>query len=307
MPEQHHHHHHHHHPHGSTSNGKLLLFSLLFTLLFAVIEAVTGWLSQSLALLGDAGHMLSDSVALALAALASWVALRPPTQRHSYGLQRFEVITALVNGLIMLLIVVAILVHALDRIAEPRAVASVPVMIVAGLGLIVNVVIILLLSRGQENLNIRAAMLHVMGDILGSVAALISGVVIYISGWYLVDPILSLFICAILLFSSVRLLREAMHVLMEGVPLHLDLKEVGDRLASHDASIVSVHDLHIWSLSSGRIALSAHLVLRDLSRWDSLLRDIEQMLQQQFGIDHTTLQPESMVVETVTFHNSKPS
>jgi cobalt-zinc-cadmium efflux system protein len=271
--------------------SRVLLWVLLNTLGFAVLEALGGWWAGSLALLGDAGHMLSDSTALGLAAFAAFIAQRPPSRRHSYGLGRAEVVAALVNALFMLAVVTGIVIGAVDRLLEPAPVAGGLVMLIAGAGLIINIVVALLLARGEQSLNTRAALLHVMGDLLGSIAALIAGAVVYFTGWTPIDPILSLLICALLLYTSLRLLREALHVLMEGVPGHLDLQQVGRTMASQ-AGVVSVHDLHIWTLSSGREALSAHVVIADLHQWQRTLSDIQRVLGQEFHIDHITLQPE---------------
>ena len=292
---EHHHHHHehddHHHHHHHASNGTMLLASLVLTLGFSMVEALTGWWSGSLALFSDAGHMVSDSIALGVAALASRVAQRKPSHLHSYGFGRAEFLGALFNAALMLLIVVAIAVSAVNRLTSTHPVEGGVVAIVALIGLILNVGVAWLLSRGEDDLNTRAALLHVMGDLLGSVAALIAGAVIYFTGWTPIDPILSLFIVVLILFSSLRLLRESMHGLMEGVPLHLSLPEVGQAMAKVDG-VRSVHDLHIWSLSSNRIALSAHVVISDLACWENTLATLRELLEERFHIDHVTLQPE---------------
>lgn len=290
----HHHHGHAHHGHGHThhpTSGKWLYFALALTLLFAGVEAVGGWLADSLALLGDAGHMLSDSLALSLSAAALWFSQRPPSARHSYGFVRAEIVAALLNGFVMLVVVVAIVVEAIARLQTPQPVAGMTVMLIAGAGLVINIVVMLLLSRGEQNLNVRGAMLHVMGDLLGSVAALIAGAVVYYTEWTPIDPLLSLTICALILYSTLRLLREALHVLMEGVPLNLSLETVG-RAMAEAPGVLSVHDLHIWSLSSGRLALSAHIVIGDMAQWSALLAAERDLLSGQFHIDHVTLQPE---------------
>lgn len=285
------HNHSHDHHHGAT--GRVLWIALGATLGFAVVEVLAGWWSGSLALLGDAGHMFSDSTALGLAALAAWVARRPPSTRHSYGLGRAEVVAALVNALLMLAVVTGIVVHAVERLQSPVPVRGAAVLGVAALGLLVNVGVALLLSRGGGGLNVRAALLHVLGDLLGSVAALLSGAVILYTGWTPIDPLLSLLICAIILFSSLRLLREALHILMEGVPAHITLEEVGRRMAASDG-VREVHDLHVWTLSSGHVALSAHVVVEDLGAWPAVLTGLRTGLEEAFGITHTTLQPEPL-------------
>ena len=266
-------------------------WALLITFAFALVEAAGGWWSGSLALLSDAGHMFSDCMALGLTAFASWVAKHPPTRRHSYGLLRAEIIAALVNGLIMLLVILFIVVEAVARLRQPQPVAGAAVMAIAAVGLIVNIFVALLLSRGERTLNSRAALLHVVSDLLGSVAALISGAVIFFTGWLPIDPILSLVVAGLILFSTLSLLREAFHVLMEGVPPNLQMESVGKQMASIEG-VHSVHDLHIWTLASGRIALSAHLEVHDLDVWPKILEATQIMLHRQFDIDHVTLQPE---------------
>ncbi len=281
------------HHHVPEAAGKSLVWALLLTLGFAGVEAAAGWWSGSLALLGDAGHMVSDAFALGFASIAAWVARRPPSKRHSYGLGRADVIAALVNGVFMLAIVAGIVIEAIERFREPRPVVGVAVIGVATIGLAINVMVAYVLSRGEKTINTRAAMLHVMGDLLGSAAALIAGIVIYATGWTPIDPILSLFICLLIIVSSLRLLREALHIILEGVPPHLDFTEVGEAMVKASERVLSVHDLHIWNLSSGTIALSAHVLVDELDSWDELLEQERKMLHDRFGIDHVTLQPET--------------
>ena len=298
-----HHHADHHHAHPT---GNHLLGALLFTLAFAVVEAFAGWWSGSLALLGDAGHMVSDATSLGLAAFAAWVAKRPPSARHSYGLGRAEVIAALVNSIFMLAVVPAIVVAAIQRLQTPHPVAGGVVIGVAALGLLVNIIVAWRLSHGEKTLNTRAALLHVLGDLLGSVAALIAGVVIYFTGWTAIDPILSLVICALILFSGFNLLREALHVLMEGVPASLDLPEVGLAMA-RTPGVGSVHDLHIWALSSGTVMLSAHIVIKDMARWQEVLGALKELLHDRYNIEHITLQPEPPITQIISPLLLKPT
>lgn len=265
--------------------------ALVLTLAFALVEVVAGWRTGSLALIGDAGHMVSDAAALGLAAFAQWLARRPPSARHSYGLARAEIVAAFINGLVMLLVVAGIALEAVTRLRAPVPVAGGAVALVAVLGLAVNLAVLAMLRRSQRDLNTRAAMLHVLGDALGSVAALIAGIVIYFTGWSPIDALASLAICALILYSTVRLLREALHVLMEGVPVSLDLAAVGRSMAAV-AGTLSVHDLHIWTLASGRLALSAHIVVADFNRWQALLTAQQRLLHERYDIDHVTLQPE---------------
>ena len=282
-------HHDHHHPHPTQGNS--LLWGLALTLGFALLEGVGGWWSHSLALLGDAGHMVSDATALGLAALAARIAQRPPSSRHSYGLGRAEVVAALVNSLFMVAVVALIAVAAIARLRQPVPVMGGAVMAIAFVGLLINMLVAWVLSRGERTLNSRAALLHVLGDALASVAALIAGVVIYYTGWTPIDPLLSLFICALILFSAARLLREVLHIIMEGVPPYLDLREVGRAMAGVEG-VSSVHDLHIWTLSSGRVVLSAHVNIPSMTQWEGTLRRMQHLINERFGIDHVTLQPE---------------
>jgi cobalt-zinc-cadmium efflux system protein len=287
-------HHQHAHPHSCShhhaGSGARLIWALLLTLSFAAVEALTGWWSGSLALLGDAGHMVTDSASLGLAAFAAWLALRPPSQRHTYGYGRVETLAALANVLFMVLVVVGISVAAVRRFLEPAAINGEAVTLVAALGLCINIGVAWLLMHGEQTMNTRGALLHVLGDLLGSVAALVAGAVVMWTGWTTIDPLLSLLICTLMLGSSLRLLREVLQALMEGVPAHLSTEAIGRALAALPG-VVSVHDLHIWTLSSKRVALSAHVLVDSLEQWPQTLAAARHLLADQ-GITHTTLQPE---------------
>jgi len=267
------------------------LWPLVLTAAYAAVEFAGGLWSSSLALLGDAGHMISDAVALGVAATAASLAQRPPGDGHSYGWQRAEVIGALLNGVLMLAIVVTLVVEAVSRLLAPRAVAADAVIAIAVVGMVVNVICIALLGRGEPDLGARAALLHVSADLASSFAALVAGVVIHFTGWYPVDPILSLVIGALILVSTQRVLRDALHVLMEGVPPAIELAEIGQALAAVPG-VTEVHDLHVWSLAPVTVALSAHLEITDLQRWPAILTEASAMLQSRYGIGHVTLQPE---------------
>jgi cobalt-zinc-cadmium efflux system protein len=276
---------------GHDDGGAPLFKALLFTLGFALVEAVAGVWSGSLALLSDAGHMVTDSIALGLAALAAWLARKPPSKRHTYGLVRLEVLAALVNSLLMLGLIAYIVNEAIHRLQQPQPVMGSAVMVVAAIGLGVNLVVAWMLHHGGSSLNIRAAFLHVLGDMLGSVAALVAGTVIWITGYTPIDPILSLLVAGLILVSAWRLLWESLHVLLEAVPAHIDLETVAQDMADIPG-VLTVHDLHIWTLSSGQIALSAHLELVSFDDWDRILRATRQRLDERHGIRHVTLQPE---------------
>jgi len=297
----------HSHPHAA-HNGTLLV-ALLLTLSFAGVEALAGWWSGSLALLADAAHMLTDSSALGLAAAAAWLARRPPSMLHSYGLVRAEVLAALFNSLMMLVLIGFIVSEAIERIGTPRDIAGGTVIGVAVIGLAINLVVAWVLHRGEQTLNTRAALLHVLGDALGSVAAITAGIVIVTTGWTPIDPLLSLLVAALILASALRLLREVVHVLMEGVPLNVQLDAVGHDLAKLDG-VLRVHDLHVWTLSSGTIALSAHLEIRNLGDWPGILAAARQTMDTCHSIRHVTLQPEALTAEPLvrgTFTPHSPS
>jgi cobalt-zinc-cadmium efflux system protein len=283
---------HEHHAHGATTPAATLTLAVALTLAFAVVEALAGWWSGSLALLGDAGHMLTDAAALLIAALAARIALLPPSPRHSFGMARVELVAAFVNAAFMLAIVAMLVVEGISRLVHPVEVKGLTVTVVAGAGLALNLVVAWMLSRGARDLNMRAALLHVLGDVLGSVAALVSGVVVMLTGWTRVDPVLTFVIAVLIGFSSVRLAREALHGLMEGVPFHLSLPEIGKAMAEVPG-VMSVHDLHVWSISGERVALSAHVVLGGMEQWSAVLPSLRALLQTRFGIGHVTLQPET--------------
>jgi cobalt-zinc-cadmium efflux system protein len=259
---------------------------------FAALEAVGGWWTGSLALLSDAGHMLTDGAALALAAGAAWIARRPPSERHSYGLGRAEVLAALVNALAMLAIAGTIGYETLLRWQAPLPVKGGAAALIALAGLALNVVILQRLASHRHDLNTRAAMLHVLGDALGSAAALASGLVILLTGWLRADAAASALICLLIAVSAMQLTRESLHALMEGVPRGLSVEAIGLEMARVEG-VLSVHDLHVWMLSGSRTALSAHVVVSQIHQWDRTLRALQRCLHEKFGIDHVTLQPES--------------
>jgi cobalt-zinc-cadmium efflux system protein len=284
-------HHHHGHAHDHREGRPAYALALSITLAYAFVELAGGLWSDSLALASDAGHMFSDALALALAAGAAWLARRPPGLKHSYGLARAEVIGATLNGLIMLGIIVLLVVEAVQRLLHPRPVMAGAVMAIAAIGLLVNMAVIFVLSRGHSDLNSRAALIHVLGDLVSSLAALIAGAVVYFTDWVLIDPILSLLIAILILFTTLGLLRDTLHVLMEGVPSAFDMAQVGGALAKV-TGVVTVHDLHIWSIGSERAALSAHVDIERLEEWPRILEASRDMLHAEYGIDHVTLQPE---------------
>ncbi len=269
-----------------------LIFALVLTLCLAVVEVIAGVSSNSLALISDAGHVVTDAASLGLALLAQLIAKRPPSARHSFGFGRAEALAAFVNGLAMLAVVAWILYEAVQRFTAPSHVQGAIVFIVAAAGLMINLGVAWLLSRDQGSLNTRAALINVMGDLLGSLAALAAGAVIYLTGWMQIDPLLSVLVSLLILKTTVAILRESYHSLMEGVPHAIDYLKVGEDLA-HMPGVLSVHDLHVWDMSPGQPALIGHLEIGSLAEWPAVLASVNAMLLERHGIDHVTLQPEA--------------
>lgn len=290
--------HQHNHNHSSSAHAShnhksqnSLYLAAGITLSYALIEAIVGWWSNSLALISDAGHMLTDTSALLIAALGAWFATRAVTQRFSFGFGRAEFLTAFINSLLMLAVVATVVYHAFDRLINPLQVKGEAVTLVASIGLLLNVLVLFLLKHDAADLNRRAAILHVMADLLASVAALLSGIIIVFTGWVIIDPILSLIIMLLVLYSTYHLLMEAVQGLMAAVPPGYSLQTIGQAMAQVEG-VQSVHDLHIWSLTSNKVALSAHVVIDDLKNWQVLRERLCGMLNQDFSIEHVTLQPE---------------
>lgn len=269
---------------------RALLLALLLTGGFAVVEAAGAWFAGSLALLSDAGHMVTDAASLGLALLAQRIAARPPTHRATYGYARAEVIAAFVNALLLLALVVFIAIEAVRRLLAPTPVAGGWVLGIAAVGLVVNLAAVAVLSGAAGSLNARGALLHVLGDLLGSVAALIAGAVILATGWMPIDPILSLVVATLIVRSTWRLLMESVGVLMQGVPAHLDYHAIG-RALSALPHVTSVHDLHVWRLDAQSTALSAHVAVDDGDCWLGVLASAQRLLAERFDIHHVTLQP----------------
>jgi cobalt-zinc-cadmium efflux system protein len=282
----------HEHGHHHSAAGKALGIALILTLGFSVVELIAGWRAGSLALMADAGHMVTDGAALGLSAFAAWLASLPPSRRHTYGLGKAELLAALINALSMLVVVFFIGWEAWQRLQSPGLIDGATVGVVALIGLVINLAVAWILSRGEQNLNVRAALLHVMGDALGSVAAILAGGVIYFTGWTPIDPLLSLLIGGLILSSSVRLLKEALHGTLDGVPAHIDLDDLGRRLAGVPG-VREVHDLHVWPIGAERLALSAHVRLENLAGWPQILDQLSEIAEHQ-GIEHVTFQPESI-------------
>ncbi len=277
-------------PDAGAGPRRALQIALAITAGFALIEAVGGWLSGSLALLSDAGHMIADAGALALALFAAAIGRRPPSTRATYGYGRAEVLAAFVNAMAMLAIVAMITIEAVKRILAPVPVAGGMVVAVALVGLAANLVAAWVLSRATESINTRAALLHVMSDLLGSLAAVIAGGVIMATGWMPIDPILSIVVSVLILRSTWRLLKQSTGVLLDGVPTHLDYAAIGNTLAALPG-VQNVHDLHIWTMSADGVALSAHLEIASAAEWPATLARARRVLVDEYKIAHATLQP----------------
>ena len=281
------------HTHSFTGRKQsVLAWALGLTLSFAGVEVAFGFLSNSLALISDAGHMVTDAAALGLALLAQVIARRPPSPRHSFGFGRAEALAAFVNGLAMLCVVGWICIEAVLRFSTPQAVHGDTVVVVAVIGLAINVVVAWVLSKDKESVNTRAALVHVMGDLLGSVAAIVAGAVIYFTGWMQIDPLLSVLVSLLILKSTFGVLKDSYHFLMEGVPHQIDYLQVGADV-EQIPGVLSVHDLHVWDMSPGQTALIGHVQINELQDWPQVLRAIKAMLLNRHGIDHITLQAET--------------
>ncbi|MEP7084496.1 MAG: cation diffusion facilitator family transporter [Betaproteobacteria bacterium] len=294
------------HPHGhggertaGRDSGRAMMWAVALTAGFSLVEAAGGWWSGSLALLSDAGHMLTDALALTLALFAQRIARRPPSERNSFGYARAEVVGAFANAMFMVVVVALIMFEAVQRLLHPAPVAGGAVMVIAAAGLGVNLVVARLLHGQHENMNARAAYLHVLSDVLGSVAALLAGAIIWWTGWLPADPLLSIAVSTMMLAATWRLLKQSVNVLMEGVPAHLSFPGIGQALAAIPG-VSNVHDLHVWHMAADEVALSAHVVIADSTQWPDVLRAARKVLREQFAIGHVTLQPDWPARETVS-------
>ncbi len=272
---------------------KRLIIALLFTGIVAVAQAVGGYLTNSLALLSDAGHMLTDVSAIALVLLALWFATKPPNVKKTYGYYRMEILSALANGVLLLLITGFIVWEAVQRFRDPQPVVVLPMLAVAVVGLVANLVSLAFLHQ-SHSLSVRGAFMHVLGDTLSSVGVIIGGLVMWRTGWMLIDPIISIVISVVIVVGAFRLVRDAVDVLLEATPAHVDMSALR-QIMLDVPGVTGVHDLHVWTISSGIYALSAHLVVPDPLTCDNdaILSAVKHELYDRYGIDHTTIQIES--------------
>jgi len=274
------------------STQRDLIFALILTFIVMVAEAVGGFLSNSLALLADAGHMLSDTAALGLSLFAVWFSQRPATPERTYGYFRGEILAALVNGATLIMISLWIVYEAYRRVFAPPEVKSGLMLCIAAVGLVANISCVWVLHRSQAgNLNVRAAFLHVVGDVLGSVGALIAGLLMWNFKWYLADPIFSVLVSVLILYSSWHLVKEAVEVLLEGTPSHINITMMRQELATIPG-VQSIHDLHVWTLTSGVHMMSCHAVIAKDENPTRILQELSRLTQNKFRISHTTIQVE---------------
>ncbi|WP_353458526.1 cation diffusion facilitator family transporter [Staphylococcus coagulans] len=292
--------HHVEHRKKQTHSKMTLWLSLIITFFFTVVEFAGGIISNSLALLSDSFHMLSDVFALALSMLAVYFASRKPTARYTFGYLRFEILAAFLNGLALAVISVWIFYEAIVRIIFPKPVESGLMLVIATIGLIVNIVLTVILVRSlksENNINIQSALWHFMGDLLNSIGVIIAVVLIYFTGIQLIDPILSMIIALVILRGGYKIMRNAWLILMESVPEHLDTDEIMETMKSVD-QVLDVHEFHLWSITTEHYSLSAHVVLDSRSSEDAYqtINELETLLKEKYGLAHTTLQIEHLVI-----------
>ena len=289
--------HDHHHDHTHGANKKALMISFFIISAYMIIEVIGGFLTNSLALLSDAGHMFSDAISLGIGLLAFTLGEKAANYGKTYGYKRFEILAAVFNGVTLIVIALYIFYEAYKRFANPPEVASTGMLVIAIIGLLVNMFVAWILMRNgdtEENLNLRAAYLHVLGDLLGSIGAIVAALLILFFNWGWADPLASVIVAVLVLISGVRVSKDAIHVLMEGTPKNVELDDIINTI-ERIPGIMSIHDLHVWSITSGQNALSCHAVVDgDLTIYETqtLLQSIEHELDHK-GIGHVTIQMEN--------------
>ncbi len=272
-------------------SAKILMWCLIVTLSFSIVEGIAGWWINSIALQSDAVHMMTDAAGLLIAFVANHISKRPANTTLTFGYGKAEALGALINCLFTFFLTVWLLFEVVNRFFEPEVIDGGVLFIVAGLGFLINGIVVLVLSKNTHSLNLRAAMIHAIGDLLGSLVAIIAGIIIYFSHWSIVDPILSLIVIILLLISNYQLIKKSSIVLMAGVPEHLDYEQIGQDIRKV-SGIIDVHDLHIWYISADQSALAAHVVACNLESWPDMLANCQKILLEKYGISHVTLQAE---------------
>ncbi|MEK4403390.1 cation diffusion facilitator family transporter [Sporosarcina sp. FSL K6-6792] len=298
----HDHDHGHHHSHAREGNKKGLAIAFVITAGIMLLEFFGGLLTNSLALLADSGHMLSDAGSLALSLVAIWFAARAASPKKTYGYYRFEILAALFNGVTLFVIAGMIVYHAYGRFFEPQTVASGSMIIIAFIGLAANLLSAwFLISKGdvKDNVNLRSAYLHVLGDALGSVGAIIAGIVMYFFDWYVADPIISVVVALLILKGAWGIIKQTIHILMEGTPITIDQQEVKQTLEAIEG-VINVHDLHVWTITSALDSLTCHLLIKDNEDEQRILQQAIQQIEKQFKIMHTTIQIEKSDLQHAT-------
>lgn len=286
--DHHEHDHHHHH----TTNQRALFLAFLLIATFMVVEVVGGLWTNSLALLSDAGHMLGDAAALGLSFLAVRFGARRATPDRTFGYRRFEILAAFVNGLTLLVISIYIMIEAYKRLFSPPEIMSGGMLVIAIVGLVVNVLAAWILMRGErDNLNVRSALLHVFGDLLGSVGAITAALLILLFGWTLADSIASLFVAVLILISGYRVTRDAVHILMEGAPHEVDVVAMQNELLRVDG-VNEIHDLHVWSITSNEYAVTCHVLIDETTDDQAVLHDVTNRINRFGAFERSTVQIE---------------
>ncbi|RRJ63355.1 cation transporter [Paenibacillus oralis] len=293
-------HHGHHHHFDPSGNKKGLTIALIITVGIMFLEFFGGLVTGSLALLSDSGHMLNDASSLVLSLVAVWFATKPASPNKTYGFYRFEILAALFNGITLFVVAGFILWEAYERLLEPRAVASGSMMLIACIGLLANILSAWSLMRKgdvKNNINLRSAYLHILGDALGSVGAIVAGLIMMIFGWYIADPIISVLVAVLILKGAWGVIKHTVHILMEGTPVTVNQAEVKETLESIEG-VTDVHDLHIWTITSGLDSLSCHILIKDNQDNQRILQQAIRLIQEKFKIQHTTIQ-----IETPEIHH----
>jgi cobalt-zinc-cadmium efflux system protein len=285
--------HSHAHPRAPAQDGRRLFWALVFTGGFAIVELAGGWLAQSLTLIADAGHMFTDSASLALAWLALRFASMPSDRKRTYGYHRLQVLAAFVNSLILLAAVLWIAFEAIQRLREPAPVAGPLMLGIAGAGLVVNIGALILLHGGDtHNINIRAAYMHVLSDLLGSLLAITAAVVVTYTGWVRIDPMLALVVALLIVIAATSLLRKSSHILLEGTPEWLDIEELQRELRGAVSGVIDVHHVHVWSLTSHHPVITLHARVDAQASSHMVLREIKVFLARRYALEHSTIQLE---------------
>jgi len=282
------------HTHNYKANKKALILSFVLIATYMIAEFIGGFLTNSLALISDAGHMLSDAAALGLSLSALIFGAKPATLTKTYGYKRFEILAALLNGLVLVILAIFIFIEAIERLSAPPTVIGQGMIIISSIGLIINIIVAWLLhSQGskKENLNIRSAFLHVIGDLLGSVGAIIAALLIIFFGWYIADPIASMIVSVLIVYSGWHILKESVNILMEGKPADIDSNKITQRLLTING-VEDIHDLHIWMITSDFATMTIHLRVKADTDRDMVLDKAKSILSDEFGINHVTIQIE---------------